>query len=253
MTLKVTHWLVPLLVLAGFAIGLGTWVAENERSAEPEQNLARGASVPDDRPAATRVRPLPQPAPVSPSTPTPTSSVDVGTSTAASTPSNGMQRSPRASQAAAESTTPRPQANEHKRAVSDDAPVIGPPFPVSPSVEASCKRLSTPASDFCEGAHRLLDKMSRERRDPAWASEMEQKLRDHIATSEPGKFTIRALECRSSVCILEVESILGPYTGGFRSGSPLYKQLDWDLPARGYETNVDSARVTVTLMPYTRQ
>jgi hypothetical protein len=131
--------------------------------------------------------------------------------------------------------------------------VIGRPFPVSTSVEAACQRISREGHDACDRTHEALQRLAREPRDPAWAAEMEASLQEYVAKTEPGKYSIRALECRSSVCAIEVESIFGPYFGSFDHGAPLYSKLHPGLSATGHEINLDGARITVTVMPYTKE
>jgi hypothetical protein len=81
---------------------------------------------------------------------------------------------------------------------------------------------------------------------------MEARLREYVTTDESGKYPIRSLECRTSVCVVEVGSTFGPYFGVFRDGDALYKRVSAEIGAIGYETQPDGSRVTVTLMPYTR-
>lgn len=133
-----------------------------------------------------------------------------------------------------------------------DISVVGRPFPVSPSVAASCRAISGGGDDACDSTWEPLKKMAQEPRSSAWAKEMESMLRDHIAQVDPGKYTIRALECRTSVCVIEVESIFGPYFGSFDHDAPLFKVLYPGIGAHGYESNPDATRITVTVMPYTR-
>lgn len=138
--------------------------------------------------------------------------------------------------------------------VTDPDAVIGRPFPISASVESNCRHWSkNDAGDMCGEVQQLLSKMAQEPRDPTWARKMEEALRDHVTTEEPGKFSIRAIECRTSVCAVEVESIHGPYLGGIYPDHPASKDLSTWLPIRAYETNEYGARVTVTVMTFTRR
>lgn len=85
-----------------------------------------------------------------------------------------------------------------------DRSVIGIPFPVSPSVEASCKL--TGKIDLCERPHSELAKMTQEPRDEAWAAKTEALIQDEVMSERPGVYTIRNIECRSSICAVEIES-----------------------------------------------
>jgi len=132
---------------------------------------------------------------------------------------------------------------------SDPADVIGHPFPVSASVEASCRGLGSSCDEHLEG---ILSQFAQEPRDPAWAKEMEAKLRDQVMTAEPDKFSIRAIECRTTLCVVEVASLQGPYraapyafvrSNNLFNGSAMY----------GYESNEYQAMITVTLRTFVRR
>lgn len=132
---------------------------------------------------------------------------------------------------------------------SDATAVIGRPFPVSNSVEAGCRRFSGSCDEELEG---LLSKFAQEQRDLAWATDMEAKLRDHIMTAEPNKFSIRAIECRATRCVVEVASLYGPLLGApysFVESNNLYNGLS----VLGYEANEHRARITVTLQTFERR
>ena len=94
------------------------------------------------------------------------------------------------------------------------AEVIGRPFPMSPSVEGPCRKeiAKDPKTASCDRVLDLLSAMAREPRDPAWAFEAETRLRDLI-NANPKLFTIRAIECRTSLCAIEVASTYGQYLG----------------------------------------
>jgi hypothetical protein len=126
--------------------------------------------------------------------------------------------------------------------------VIGRPFPMSTSVETACRRLA----GTCDEGLQLLSKMVQEPRDAEWAKEMEFKLRDHLLTAQPGKYSIRAIECRSTLCAAEVESPYGPYLGGpysFVAANNLYNGPSF----LGYETGELGTKVTVTLQMFERR
>jgi hypothetical protein len=119
-------------------------------------------------------------------------------------------------------------------------------FPLSDSVKSGCS--NTP--DLCAREYELLTKMAEERRDPAWASAMEEKLR-HWIEVEPDRYAIRALECRQTVCAVEVASIMGRFPG------PTYQEqrgskLSDEAGYFGYERNEYGATVTVTLRIFER-
>lgn len=85
-----------------------------------------------------------------------------------------------------------------------------------------------------------------------FATFISSKLRDHFITAEPGKFSIRAIECRTTLCAAEVESPYGPYLGAhysFVGANNLYNRPSF----LGYETRELGVRVTVTLQIFERR
>lgn len=132
----------------------------------------------------------------------------------------------------------------------DRTAMIGRPFPVSASVEFTCRKLGGSCDEELDG---LLSKFAHEPRDPAWAAEMETRLREFILTSEPGKFSIRAVECRTSLCVVEVASGFGAYIDHLESSESLSKDLFGWIGTHGYEVDQASARVTVTLQTFMRR
>lgn len=82
--------------------------------------------------------------------------------------------------------------------------VVGQPFPVSESVAEACKP-AKPGAFRWEAharANALLVQIATEPRDDVWATAMEQQLRAY-AEAQPVKLTIRALECRKTICFIE--------------------------------------------------
>jgi len=137
---------------------------------------------------------------------------------------------------------------------SDPNAVIGRAFPVSTSVEAMCKKISSKGEDACADTHQVLAEFAQQPRDPTWASSMEGRLRD-LVMSEPG-YTIRTLECRTSLCVAEVASINGMFNFITPVGSDpaLHRDLMPGVGETGYEIDPSSmARITVTLMPFERR
>lgn len=132
-------------------------------------------------------------------------------------------------------------------AVLDDT-VVGRGFPVSASIEASCRDYP----DVCKREHELLQRMSEEPRDDAWGTATEEKLRRWVM-AQPG-FTVRALECRMSLCALEVASLFGMLRNPghiveFERGTELDGSGEgW---ATGYEKSARGV-VTVTLKIFAR-
>lgn len=131
--------------------------------------------------------------------------------------------------------------------------VIGRPFRVSKSIENDCKwMLQQGSSEACDDTHEFLKEMAEEPRDPNWANRMEKQLRHYVATETPG-FDIRALECRESRCALEVASVMGLFHGNFAYDTPMGRQLSLEHDLFAYERDLSGARITVTLLPYSRR
>lgn len=131
----------------------------------------------------------------------------------------------------------------------DPTAVIGRVFPVSDSVEAGCRLLGGSCDEKLDG---LLSHFAQEARDPAWASQVEATLRNYIAKAEPDKYSIRAIECRTTVCLVELASPYGPYLGApyaFVRANNLFN----GSVVFGYESNQYLGRVTVTLRAFERR
>lgn len=129
-----------------------------------------------------------------------------------------------------------------------DLRVVGRPFPLSPSMEAACRVDAA----GCAPVLRLLKQFSQQPRDPIWAGKMEAGLRD-LVMSEPG-YSIRAIECRASLCAAEVASGLGMFnfitpTGPYGT-DPSLSGLHAFYSETAYEH--DPAYATVTLMTFRR-
>lgn len=81
-------------------------------------------------------------------------------------------------------------------------------FPVSPSIEAQCATHPIPNREECDDVEDYLRKMMLQSRDETWASTTEAKLRDY-ATQISNDMQIRALECRETLCAMEVATVTG--------------------------------------------
>jgi hypothetical protein len=93
-----------------------------------------------------------------------------------------------------------------------DESVVGHAFQISASVRAACK------SDAieCPLVMASVAKMAEEPRDVDWAAKMEEKIQAAVDMPGPGKYAIRNLECRTSICILEVEvHVPGAFNGRY--------------------------------------
>jgi hypothetical protein len=125
---------------------------------------------------------------------------------------------------------------------------VGNPFPISRSVKDSCDRISHLGKASCGDIFSLLELLQKESRDSRWAKSMEQLIRD-LVSAQPG-YSIRALDCRSTVCAVEVESTWGVFRPNKRS---LRGRLYWVDQNFGYEVNDNNERVKVTLVVLQRE
>jgi len=129
-----------------------------------------------------------------------------------------------------------------------DDTVIGRPFPVSKSVKDPCR------IGPCLEVVQLLSKMAKEPRDLAWAADFEARLGE-IVMAAHGEFTIRAIECRRSLCAVEVASVHGmfPFETRIESSQLTPQEVLWvGIGDFGFETDSSGNRVTVGLTIFRR-
>ena len=162
---------------------------------------------------------------------------------------------------ASRSAVPQPPREDVKidlqpaEAIAEEAgvSVADQPFAVSKSVAEACKPAKPGVfrQSACDRANHLLAEMAREPRDEPWATVSERVLRAY-AEQEPGKFSIRALECRKSICFIETASIFGhlPDADFYFVRDHGFSRED---PVDVHETDEAGARLTVTLLPVTRR
>jgi hypothetical protein len=129
-----------------------------------------------------------------------------------------------------------------------DESVVGAPFPTSPSVALACKR-----DHFCDELKEDLAKMKMEPRDVVWATDMEARIQDYVASLGPDKSFVRDVECRTSYCAVEVTSNFGhSFVAQFPLGV-LFDNLGNGQFALGYEKDASGADVRVTLALFHRR
>jgi hypothetical protein len=126
--------------------------------------------------------------------------------------------------------------------------VIGRSFQISDSVDSQCRHEPSSCSDVL----RNLVRLAKEPRDNLWAAEMEKLIQINIAKQEEKQYSIRNIECRTSVCAVEVASIFGPYMVG--RDDHLRSSLRPGLATLGvYEADSSGAKVTVTVETFMRR
>lgn len=135
-----------------------------------------------------------------------------------------------------------------------DLSAAGRPFPVSESVVEACNpdRPSASRQEGCGRANELLVAMAREPRDAAWAGAMEKELRAYV-DAQPENYSIRALECRKTICFIE--------TAAAFPGALLMPDYQWrnrlglakEYSVDAFESDDAGVRLTITLFPFRRK
>lgn len=232
MVIRVAFWLTAILACSAGGIAIEKFFTVGSDATAPTETLEAGSDpliplVTRRRAVGPSAWPPPQPAARSTAR-LEFPSVPVGTSASQSTWTKGS--------AAAEEV---------------DSGAVGRRFPISASVESDCnRRLSDKDSDaICADLYKALSEMSKEPRDSAWARSMESMLRNMVMTASE-TYEIRGIECRTSLCALEVSSIYGQflYSRHISHDDALYDGL-YDLGATtGYEKNASDQRITVTFL-----
>jgi hypothetical protein len=135
--------------------------------------------------------------------------------------------------------------------LADPRAVVGREFPISDSVRASCIR--NREGTACEDETiDMLERMAKEPRDLLWAPQTERRLSDLIR-SRTEEVEIRAVECRTSICAIEVASTFGPYLAGLDADALLSRNLrEWG-GMHAHEPVIGGARTTITVLVYERR
>jgi len=139
---------------------------------------------------------------------------------------------------------PQPPASNQ---VGTDESVIGSPFQISSSVETACRSFIV-----CGETHEMLSKLAQEPRDYAWASQMETAIQENVVAQGSDKYTIRDIECRSTLCAVETASSYGNYLGPAYP-DPLIRSLHGMDPIWAYEASPSGVKITVTLEIFRRR
>ena len=137
----------------------------------------------------------------------------------------------------------------------EDYSYVGVPFPVSASIQPGCAKWDL-CLGSCTAAFNRLATMKDEPRDLDWAPKMEQKIQDEIVSEGGGGFGVRNVECRRTICALEVISRLSPPWGAystppleFLNPNKLFSNVCGYSPS---ETDESGVKTTVTLVVYRR-
>ena len=142
-------------------------------------------------------------------------------------------------------------ATPDKFELEDARTAIGRPFPVSPSVERDCMHASWPDA-VCIATRDFLAELSKEPRNIPWARDQERRLEAGINALGPDKFTIRAIECRSTRCAVEVAST-DVYVGEIEGDPDLERNLLPRIATFGVEKGPNGERICVTVFTFERR
>lgn len=156
-----------------------------------------------------------------------------------------ITRTPSTSQGSAESQGEQQEGSDNS--------VVGKPFSLPVSIEASCKKYgSSSYPKGCDSMFEALAAFAGESRDTPWADDSEQRLKTLISKEEGDATNLRQIECRSTLCVTEVASPLHSYRGlsyydavGSGLGNMIFI---W-----GYEGDSPAARIVVSLTVYCRR
>lgn len=133
-----------------------------------------------------------------------------------------------------------------------DISTVGTSFPVSPSILRRCSPASN-EGEPCWRLQRFLKNFSEEPRDTEWAASAEQLLRTYLSETESNRYRLRALECRLTLCAMEVESADAFVSAEILEAPQLRGRL---LPGIGdiaLEPGLNGQDVTVTISSFSRQ
>jgi hypothetical protein len=129
-----------------------------------------------------------------------------------------------------------------------DESVVDQPFQISSSIREGCKSDTIECPLVMASAAR----MAKEPRDIDWAAKMEERIQAAVDMQAAGNFVIRNLECRTSICILEVECRSGTFTA--RYDDVITSSLRPDaLTISAPEYDPSGTRFHVELMDFARR
>jgi hypothetical protein len=138
----------------------------------------------------------------------------------------------------------------------DTSAAVGRPFPLSPSVTRACAS-SVPERSECPQLMEFLREFQREPRDLTWARQVERGLDEMLSTpnldnARLENFHVRAIECRSTRCVIEVAALDDPFVTSIDDPQLkkfLYGPVVGDL---GFEKDAGGRKVVVTVAAFRR-
>lgn len=133
-----------------------------------------------------------------------------------------------------------------------DTTVIGQAFPISPSVKRQCAP-SPEVPKRCAELDDFLSEMAKEPRDLNWALPTEARLKKSILATDPPIYKIRAMDCRTTLCAVEVWARDEPWDGFLDNDPELFNEFGQVRDEIGLETGPEGEEVVVTLRVYRRR
>jgi hypothetical protein len=126
---------------------------------------------------------------------------------------------------------------------------VGRPFSISTSVKEQCAPTSQ-VPDRCDNLYEFLREFANEQREVQWASSMERRLEKSIVENDPPIYRVRALECRTTRCAVEVWAPGEAWNGMLDNDPALSREL-WGTTAKlGFETDSQGNRIVVTIVGF---
>jgi hypothetical protein len=98
-----------------------------------------------------------------------------------------------------------------------------------------------------------VTKLSQEPRNIPWARDRQERLEKSISALGPERFSIRALECRTARCAVEVAGKGENYSGEIIDDPALRSELIPSISTFGFEKSEAGEDVVVTVMTFLRQ
>jgi hypothetical protein len=124
----------------------------------------------------------------------------------------------------------------------------GIPFPMSESIKRACEEMKHLGTASCAEHYAVLDWLANESRDEKWAASVVASIASAVA-SQPDYF-IRAIDCRMTLCAIEIESTRGVFRHTTGTSTNTIELVDRVF---GYETSESNQMVKVTSMTFRRR
>ena len=178
---------------------------------------------------------------------------DPGPNAGEDAPSDGLANDGLNSQNRASNAQKKDASPPNNFELMDARTAVGRAFPVSQSVAVrrDCQFEGRPLA-LCLGTWEFLGEFSKEPRNIPWARDKERRLEAAINALGQDKYSIRAIECRSTRCAVEVSGYES-YVGDLDGDPDLKEDLMASDSTWGYEKGPNGERIVVTVMTFERR